>query len=58
MSLTDLSQNPSSSGMRDPLLVPIREFVVMISMSFLDDITAENFNETKIAFTNEHSMCH
>lgn len=58
LSLTDFSQNPSSSGMREPLTVPIRQFVVMIAVSFLDDITAESFNETKIAFTNEHSMCH
>lgn len=58
LSLTELSQNPPSSGMWDPLAVPIRQFVVMIAMSFLDDMTAESFNETKIAFTNEHSICH
>lgn len=58
LSLTDFSQNPSSSGSRDPLAVPIIQFVVMIAISFLDDITAESFNETKIAFTNEHSTCH
>lgn len=54
LSLTDLSQNLHSSGMWDPLAVPVRPFVVMVAMSFLDDITAESFNETKIAFTNEH----
>lgn len=58
LSLTDFSQNPSSSGTWDLLAVPVRQFVVMIAVSFLDDITAESFNETKIAITNEHSTCH
>lgn len=54
LSLTDLSQNLHSSGMWDPLAGPIRQFVVMVAISFLDDITVESFNDTKIAFANEH----
>lgn len=58
LSLTNLSQNLCSLGMWDSLAVPIRQSVVVVAMSFLDDMTAESFNETKIAFTNEHSICH
>lgn len=58
LSLINLSQNLCSLGMWDSLAVHIRQFVVMVAMSFLDDMTAESFNETKIALTNEHSTCH